>query len=887
MQYPAHWEADVALRDGTTAHLRPITPQDATALQRFHSLQSPQSVYFRFFVQMAELSPRELEYFTHVDYVNRVAIIVIRREEIIGVGRFDRLDDGRTAEVAFNVSDAHHGQGIGSVLLDHLAAAARERQITRFVADVLPGNSAMISVFAEAGYDVQKRYDDGVIAVSFNIDPTDRSVAVMADREHRAEARSLQGLLGARSVMVVGAGRDDSSMGHRVLRNIVTSGFTGVIHAVNPQAFEVQGVMSYARVEEVPGPVDLAVIAVPAAIVPDIVDRCGAQGVRAVVIISAGFAETGPAGLTRQREVVRTAREYGMRLVGPNSFGLLTTADDQRLNASLAPYLPVRGGLGLFCQSGAMAVSLLASVDRRGIGISSFLSAGNRADVSGNDMMQFLDEDDATSVVALYLESIGNPRKFSRIARRLSRRKPVIVVKSGLAGYVVPPGHAVRATRSPRETLHEMFRQAGVIRADNIHQLLDFSQVLMHQPLPAGNRMAVVSNSDSLSAVITDAAAAWGLSVARPAISLHAQASAAEFAAALKDVFDDPRVDVVVASFVPPVGVLDTEVARNLAQAAARAGKTTVASFLGMRGVAEVLTATDEAGVTRTVPAYISPEDAVLSLAAAVRYSQWRATDDGQWVEPAGIDANRGREIVAKHLHGRGPGERVELTDAQASELLAAYGIEVWPARRVSTADEAVAAANELGWPVALKTMDEHLRHRTDLGGVRLDISSEGELIEDFEAMRDRISQLRSGGQDPDFEVQGMAPGGVACVLRGAEDPLFGPVVSFGLAGDAVELLGDVAHRVPPLTTSDVHDLVRSVRASPRLFGYRGLPPMDVSALEDIIARISHLSDDIPEVRMLEINPVLAAERGANVLQARITLARSERFDNLRRSLPM
>ncbi|HLS04074.1 MAG TPA: GNAT family N-acetyltransferase, partial [Actinomycetales bacterium] len=672
--YPAHWEADVALRDGTTAHLRPITPSDAQALQRFHRAQSPQSIYFRFFAPMAELSPGDLERFTNVDHTDRVAIIVVRREEIIGVGRFDRLEDGRTAEVAFNVSDHHHGQGIGSVLLDHLAAAARERQITRFVADVLPGNSRMISVFAEAGYEVKKRYDDGVIAVSFNIDPTDRSVAVMADREHRAEARSLQGLLGARSVMVVGAGRDDSSLGHRVLRNIVVSGFTGAVHAVNPEAFEVQGVLSYARIEEVPAPVDLAVIAVPAAAVPQVVEKCGEQGVRAVLVISAGFAETGPEGLARQRELVRIAREYGMRLVGPNSFGLLNTGSDQRLNASLAPYLPVRGGLGLFCQSGAMAVSLLASVDRRGIGISSFLSAGNRADVSGNDMMQFLDEDDATSVVALYLESIGNPRKFSRIARRLSRRKPVIVVKSGLAGYVVPPGHAVRATRSPRETLHEMFRQAGVIRADNVHQLLDFSQVLMHQPLPAGNRMAVVSNSDSLSAVITDAGAAWGLSIARPATSLHAQASAEEFAVALDDVFNDPRVDVVVASFVPPVGVLDSDVARNLAQAAARAGKTTVACFLGMRGVAEVLTADDAHGVSRTVPAYVSPEDAVLSLAAAVRYSQWRATDDGQRVDPPGIDANRGRELVANLLIDAEPGQRVELSESQAAEVLGAYG---------------------------------------------------------------------------------------------------------------------------------------------------------------------------------------------------------------------
>lgn len=884
--YPAHWEADVALRDGGTAHLRPITPADAHALQKFHRAQSSESVYFRFFAPMAELSARDLERFTHVDHLDRVAIIVMHRDEIIGVGRFDRLDDGRTAEIAFNVADHHHSRGIGSVLLDHLAAAARERGITKFLADVLPGNARMISVFVEAGYDVRRRYDDGVIAVSFNIDPTDRSVAVMADREHRAEAQSLRRLLGAQSVMVIGAGRDAASMGHRVLRNITTSGFQGAVHAVNPEAFEIQGVISHARVEDVPGPVDLAVIAVPAEKVAEVVTRCGEAGVHGVVVISAGFAEIGPTGLARQREVVRIVREYGMRLVGPNSFGLLNTGDHLRLNASLAPYLPVKGGLGLFCQSGAMAVSLLASVDRRGIGLSGFLSSGNRADVSGNDMMQFWDEDASTSVVALYLESIGNPRKFSRIARRLSRHKPVIVVKSGLAGYVVPPGHAVRATRSPRETLHEMFRQAGVIRADNVHQLLDFAQTLMHQPLPAGNRMAVVSNSDSLSAVITDAGAAWGLSVARPAISLHAQASAEEFAAALKDVFSDPRVDVVVASFVPPVGVLDTEVARSLAQAAAKAGKTTVASFLGMRGVAEVLTATDPEGNTHTVPAYISPEDAVLSLAAAVRYSQWRAEDEGERIDPEGIEPTAARDLVEKALENKDPGQRVELSEDQAAALIKTYGVDVWPAQRVNTIDEAVAAAERMGWPVAIKTMDEHLRHRTDLGGVRLDIVNAEELRQDYESMVERIQELRPG-TDPQFEIQAMAPAGVACVLRGAEDPLFGPVISFGLAGDAIELLGDVAHRVPPLTTGDVQDIIRSVRAAPRLFGYRGLPPMDVASLEDVIGRIAHLCDDIPEIRDLEINPILVSERGSNVLQVRITLARTERFDNQRRSLPM
>ncbi|GAB2679779.1 bifunctional acetate--CoA ligase family protein/GNAT family N-acetyltransferase [Thalassiella azotivora] len=920
-EYPSHWEADVVLRDGGIAHVRPIRTDDADALQRFHVAQSPESVYLRFFAPMPRLSEKDLERFTHVDHRDRVALVATTGEEIIGVGRYDRVD-GRQAEVAFNISDHHQGRGLGSVLLEHLAAAARERGIHRFVAEVLPQNRKMVGVFRDAGYEVTHHYDDGVISLAFDIDPTQRSMSVMAAREHRAEAESIKALLNPSSVVVVGASRSTESVGGALLRNLVDGGFTGAVHAVNPEALELYGVQVHARVEDVPGPVDLAVVAVPAPIAVDVVRACGGLGVKGVVVVSSGFAETGSEGLERQRELVRVARTYGMRVVGPNSFGMLNTDPGVALNASLAPWLPRPGRLGLFSQSGALGVAVLSSADRRGLGVSGFVSAGNRADVSGNDLMQFWEEDPRTATVGLYLESVGNPRKFSRVARRLARSKPVVVVKSGVSGYGVPPGHAVRSTRAPRGTLDAMLRQAGVIRVENIHQLFDVSQVLVDQPLPAGERVGVVGNSDALGALVAEAALSWGLELAREPVSLHPEADAATFRAALEDVFADPGVDSVVASFIPPLATVDREVARALVEVAGGSDKTCVACFLGMRGVghqgglaagppggggagggqtaqegagtrhvvavgdegpalteglptitaasAAATPGTDGAG-HRVVPAYPSPEDAVRALAAVTRHAQWRRRDPGTPVAPADVDVFAAHVQVEEVLSGA-PGAHpagIRLDDEAAARLLGHVGVDVWPAVAVRDADAAVTAAEELGWPVVLKAATPNLRHRRELGGVRLDVGGPSELRRDLAGLRAELGDLGDG-----FLVQRMAPPGVTVVVRSIEDPLFGPVVSFGLAGDAIELLEDVAHRIPPLTDTDVSELVRSVRASPRLFGYRGAPPVDVEGLEDLVARVSVLADEVPEVAELELNPVIVGRRGVAVLGAAVRLAR-------------
>ena len=893
--YPADWEADVVLRDGGTAHLRPITPADAQALQAFHVGQSERSTYLRFFAALQRLSERDLERFTTVDHRDRVALIAVQdlpqepaRQEvdpdaqIIGVARYDRIGPDE-AEVAFNIADAHHGRGLGSALFEHLAAAARERGVRRFIAEVLPQNGRMMAVFREAGFDVSQTLEDGVVRVSFDIDPTDRSQAVMADREHRAEARSVQGLLGARSVLLVGEpdappGSALDLLAGRGLASLVAAA-VGPVQVVGIAGVDSARASYRARLQDVVGPVDLAVVALPAPDIAAVVRRLVRLGVRGVVVLSTGFAETGEAGLALQRELVRTAHAGGMRLIGPASYGFFDAAADPPFNASLAETLPPAGTLGLFCQSAPMAVPILASVAGRGLGVSSFLSAGHRADVSGNDLMQFWQEDPATRVAGMVLESIGNPRKFSRIARRLASVKPVIVVTAGTSGQVVPPGHAVRATRSPRRTLEEMFRQSGVIRAQNTHRMLDIAQLVAHQPLPRGARVAIVASSSSLTALVAEAAASAGLDHEGRVVMVSEDSNDAALTQAIGSLYRDDCCDVVVAVHVPTVGAASPRFARAVARAAAGSGVATVACVLGLHGITGPLT---DSGWT--VPAYSTPEAAVAALGAVVRYSAWRSTDRGQLVRPEGTDRPRARGLIAAHLrdrHGAGP---VALDPAAAADLLGCYGIEVWTSRTVTTIEEATAAATELGWPVALKSTSPRLRHRADIGGVRLDVTDPADLEIAVTHLHERARQVGDAGVP--LEVQRMAPAGVACVVRSVEDPLFGPVVSFGLAGDAVDLLDDVADGIPPLTDVDLADLVRSIRAAPRLFGYRGLPSADVVALEDVIARVSVMAVDLPELRSLELHPIVVAERGAAVLSARIQLEEATRADDARRSLP-
>ncbi|MDQ4489694.1 GNAT family N-acetyltransferase [Sinomonas sp. ASV486] len=905
--YPHHWEADVVLRDGGTAHLRPIRPQDAQALQDFHIHQSESSTYLRFFSYKTRLTSAELKRFTEVDYSNRVALVITLGDEIMGVGRYDRLADPTEAEVAFNIADRHQGRGLGSILLEHLAAAARENQIRRFTAEVLPENRKMLTVFAEAGYAVSRHFDEGVVSVEFEIDPTEKSRAVMESREHRSESKSVLGLLAPTSVAVIGASRTWGTLGYQLLEHIVEGGFTGRVYAVNPEALELGGMMAHARIGEVPETVDLALVAVPYDEVPGVVAECAAAGVKGVVIASGGFAERGEGGLLRQREIVRHARAHGMRVVGPESLGVVNTDPRVRLNASLAPRLPRRGSLGLFSQSASIGVALYAAAEQRRLGFTAIFSSGNRADVSGNDLMQYWEDDEPTRAVGLYFESFGNPRKFSRISRRLARSKPVIVAKSDVTGLRLPPGHSVRTTQAPPGALDAVLRQSGVIRVGTIEGLIDVAQIAVGR-LPTGPNVAVLSNALGLARVVADSAEGEGLNVVAVAgdldLSQGQSRALPEMNRRLTDMGAREDVHAVVVAVLPAPGVRVPALAETLAEAAEALGKTVVAAFPGVidrRVDTEgLLPAADgapqdaapsaaagsapeavPAAAPATVPSYASAGDAVAALAAVVRYSEWLARDQGPLFE-ADFDDDAAEAIIGSALAGVEGTELRQLGPEDAARLLACYGIAVLPALGIATADEAVAAADALGWPVAIKSAADNLRARLDLGAVRLDVRDAADLRAEFDQMRTALGPYG----EAHFEVQSMAPLGQACVIRAIEDPLLGPILSFGLAGDAVSLLDDWAHRMTPLTTGDVHEIVRAPRTAVKLYGHEGLPALDVPALEDLVGRVSLLKDRHPEVSLLELKPVVVSAQGLTVLAASVWVGNAaQRMDSARRAM--
>jgi acyl-CoA synthetase (NDP forming)/RimJ/RimL family protein N-acetyltransferase len=861
--YPEHWEADVLLRDGRTAHLRPILPEDAEGLVEFYSHVSKESKYFRFFAPMPTLSERDVARFTQVDYHDRVAFVMTVAERIIGVGRYDVVEKGQ-AEVAFLVQDAHQGRGIAQLLLEHLAQAGRERGVSRFVAEVLPDNRRMIQVFREQGYVVKGGWDEGVMHLEFDIDPTDTSIGVLAAREHRSEATSIATFLNARSVAVIGASRRSDTIGALLVRNLVLGDYAGRVYVVNPAADAVAGMPAYASVGDIPGDVDVAIVAVPAESVQDVVLDCAAKGVHGLIVISSGFAETGEEGRKRQRKLVGMARSYGLRLIGPNCLGVINTASDVSLNASLAPVMPPRGRAGFFCQSGALGSAILEKVRGRGLGLSTFVSAGNRADVSGNDLLQYWEEDEATEVVLLYLESIGNPRKFSRIARRVSRAKPIIAVRSGRSTQGVPMGHAVRQIAAPPEAVDAMFRQAGIIQVDTLDEMFDVAQLLAHQPLPAGSRVAIVGNSDALGLLAVDAAAASGLTVTS-ATALGADATADDFENALDAAIDDQHVDAVVAVYIPPLDAGGEEVANVLAAVGEQSDKPLVSTFLGREGVPELLRVPDLSGHTAgrgSVPSYPAVEAAVRALACVVEYAAWRQRHDDSVgvLEEIDLDSAKRQvnQLLMKHPAGH------NLTDPELQELLASYGIDLWQRVHVSTVEEAVAAGERLGWDVVLKATAERLRQRPDQAHVWRNIDDESDMRDAWESLMEIITDPA----DADFVVQRTAAPGVPVAIRGLEDPLFGPAVSFGISGALTDLVGDRVFRIPPISALDAAETVRAIKAAPLLFGYRGSEQVDVPAVEDLIRRVAQLKIDLPQLSQLELMLVHATASGVSVLHA-------------------
>jgi acyl-CoA synthetase (NDP forming)/RimJ/RimL family protein N-acetyltransferase len=844
---PPHWEADIVAADGGTVHLRPICPEDAEALVGLMDRSSDQTRYYRFFGPMKRLSDRDLHRFTHVDHVDRVAFVVLLGDQIIGVGRFDRYPGTDDAEIAFLVEDAHQGRGLGSVLLEHLAAAGRERGIRNFVAEVLAQNSRMVRVFQDAGYQAERSYEDGVVHLTFPIEQTEDALAVAYEREQRSESRSIARLVKPSSVAVVGASNDDGKIGNALLRHLLDYGFAGPVYPVNPGARHVRGVPAYADIESIPEDVDLAVVAVPADEVAGVVEACRRKRVRGLVVVSGGFGETGPEGRARERQLVAAARASGMRVVGPNCLGMVNTDPEVRLNASLAPLIPGRGRVGFFAQSGSLGVALLERARSRNLGLSTFVSAGNRADVSGNDLLQYWATDPGTEVVLLHLESFGNPRKFARLARSVGRTKPVVAVKSG-RHVQVTRGLAGTSVAVPEQSVAALFASAGVIRVETVAQMFDVGTLLAHQPLPPGKRVAIVGNSTAIGWLVADAVLDQGLELAREEpVDIGAGGTPEDFRAALQEAVDDDGVDAVVAVFLPPLMAGSTEFGPALREVSRRSFKPVAASFLSTEGIPPELVVLDDSGMPArgSVPSYSTPERAVIALAKVVEYARWRSRPVGELPELPDVDEPTGKALVREVLADAPSGR--DLTDEELIALLAAYGVPLLGTRTVTDADQAVAAAQEIGYPVVLKSTAPWLRHRSDLGGVRLDLA-------DAEAVRTAFAAIPSG--DPVI-VQEMAAPGVATVVEIVDDPSFGALVSFGLGGVATDLLGDRAYRTLPLTDLDAAELVRAPRAFPLLDGYRGSEPVDLAALEDLLLRVARLADDLPEVLRLALEPVI------------------------------
>jgi acyl-CoA synthetase (NDP forming)/RimJ/RimL family protein N-acetyltransferase len=871
--YPAHWEADIVLVDGATAHIRPITSDDADLLVSFYSRVSDESKYYRFFAPRPVLSDRDVHNYTTVDHDDRVAFIVTVGDQMIGVGRYDRTGQGGPdAEVAFLVEDAHHGRGLGSVLLEHLAQAARERGVQRFVADVLPANRKMIQVFTDAGYSVHPTYEDGVLHVEFPIDPTDESLAVLEAREHRAEARSIGRLLAPASVAVVGASRRRDKIGQALVVNLVSGGFTGPVYAVNPEAPAIAGVPAFPTLEAVPSDVDLVIVAVPPEVVPQVVEHAAAKQAKGLVVVSAGFADAGEGGRSRQQHLVELARANGMRVLGPNCLGIINTDPGVSLNASVSAVMPGHGRVGFFSQSGAFGQSILQQCVDRGLGLSTFISAGNRADVSGNDLLQYWDEDPATDVVLLYLESLGNPRKFSRIARRLSRTKPVVAVKTGRFSHSAS-GSTRRASDLPPGAVDALFRQSGVVRVETLAEMLDVAALLAYQPLPEGRRIAIIGNSDALGLLTADAATSAGLVLHGTPLDLGTDAGAAEFEAPLLAAAADDEVDALVVVYAPRLEWKAPEVAEVLARVAAGTDKPVVTTFLASRGVPEALRLHDDRGVLQrgSVPSYGSPEEAVRALAHVVEYAAWRNRPAGEVPHLGDVDADEARRVAQGVLEQTPEGRILDVEELSA--LLDAYGVHLLPMRHAVTIEEAVEAGETFGWNVALKARASHLRNRADLADVWRNINSAAEMRDAWETMTRTLDDAAHAW----FVVQPMAEAGVPVAVRADDDPMYGPVVSFGVGGVATEVIGDRSYRIPPLSDVDAAEMVREVRAAPLLLGYKGEAVADLPAIEDLLHRVSSLVDDVPEVVMLELNPVLVRPEGLSVVNGsgRVAPARS------------
>ncbi len=889
--YPTEWATDLLLKDGTTVHLRPIRPDDGPGLNDLLSRMSRESVYHRFFRVKKRLDPDELEYFTVVDYSDRMAFIVERDSVVVGVGRYDRQEAGSSvAEVAFAVSDADQGRGIGTRLLEYLTAYARPQGISAFRAYVLADNHAMIRVFRGAGFRMRRELDEGVYTVEFPTEDTDETIAAAEEHEKRSTAASVTPLFYPYSVAVIGASRDPLSIGGRLMSNLMSGDFTGPVYPVNPKSEVVHSMLAYKSVLDCPTAVDVAFIVVPARHVLGVVEECAQKGVKGLVVISAGFGETGHEGAQLEARLLELVREHSMRMVGPNCMGIINTDPAVQMDGQFGPVRPRRGNVAMSSQSGALGIAILDYATTQNIGISTFVSVGNKADISGNDLLLYWEDDPATDVILLYLESFGNPRRFARTARRIGHSKPIVAVKSGrtAAGARAASSHT-GSLASLDIAVDALFRQAGVIRTGTLAELFDVTALVANQPLPRGRRVGIITNAGGPGILAVDSLETRSLrvtefsqelqsklrellspeaSVSNP-VDMIASAGPEQFRACINAVMESDEVDSVMAIFIPasPEGAEETAAAIARAAAESHGKKPFLAVYMSSEGAPANLSKDDS-----KVPVYTFPEQAARALRKAVEYSEWRARPVGEVVVFDDVDTAAARTAMDRALAGVGA-EGGWMDSADLEQLLTAYGLRLPRSVVATDADSAVAAAAEFPGKAVLKVIADSAVHKSDVGGVVLGVSGE-------HAVRAAYEQVTGAVEDAEGAiVQEYVAGGHEVLIGMTQDPSFGPLLVFGLGGVFVELIGDVAFRIHPLTDLDAAEMISQVRSSKLLEGYRGGEPGDIPAVREALLRVSALIEDFPEIQEMDLNPVKVAQpgRGLSVVDARIRVQEVDR----------
>jgi acetyl coenzyme A synthetase (ADP forming)-like protein len=859
--------SDVVLRGGSTMRFRPPEVGDAPALLEFLRGLSDQSLYFRFHGHPV-LDRRLVEPMLEPDWVERGALVGLEGGRVGSLASYVRLRDARTAEVAFAVADELQGRGIATRMLERLAALATIFGIEEFLAEVMPANSAMLHVFAEAGFETSRVTQGGTAEVRLRLASTEVLVSRIDERDHVAVAASLQSFFSPASVAVIGASARTGSVGGELFRNILRGEFAGVAYPVNRSGEAVAGVRAYQSTAEVGEPVDLAVVCLPADAVLEAAAEALHSGVRALCVISAGFAETGPEGRERQDRLVELVRASGARLLGPNCLGIAVSGP--RLNATFGPKALPAGNVGFSSQSGALGLAVLERAAERGLGLSAFVSVGNKADVSSNDLLEYWEDDPNTDVVLLYLESFGNPRKFGRVARRVARTKPIVAMKAGrtAAGARAASSHTA-ALAGSEAAVNALFHQAGVLRADTLEELLDLTSLLAGQPLPRGNRVAILTNAGGLGILCADTCEAAGLllpelsgetverlavilpreaSVANP-IDMLGSAVASTYAEALPLLLGDPAIDAVIALFVPPVMAGADEVAAAIVRAVEEAGaegKPVLVCVISADGTPAQL-------LSGIVAPFSYPESAARALGRAAERAEWLRRPQGRVPKLGDIDRGAGRALVEESSEGW-------LDPDRTRGLLAAYGLPLVSERLVGSVEDAVVAADELGYPVVVKTAVAGA-HKTESGGVALD-------LRDSEAVSQAAQRIGAP-----LLVQPMVHGGVELLVGAVQDPVFGPLIALGPGGTLAELIGDAAFRLTPLTDFDAQELLHTGKAGILLSGFRGAAPADPDAVQDLLLRVSQLAEDLPDLAELDLNPVIAGPGGCVVVDARVRLA--------------